>query len=109
MAAWTVSLSESVIDDLKALGRKQARAVLKEATARLSSDPLATRRHLKSLRPNPVAHRELRLFGRYRVLFSVDEAEMTVTIMLVGEKRGNSLYVQGKRFTAHESRSTERG
>lgn len=100
---------ESVIDDLRALGRKQSRAVLKQATARLSSDPRATTRHLKSLRPNPVAHRELRLLGRYRVLFRVDEAEMTVTIVLVGEKRGNSLYVQGKRFTAHESRSTERG
>lgn len=109
MAAWTVSLWESVINDLRALGRKQGRAVLKEATARLSSDPLATTRHLKSLRPNPLAHRQLRLFGRYRVLFNVDEAKMTVTIVLVGEKRGNSLYVQGKRFTAHESRSTERG
>jgi hypothetical protein len=30
-----------------------------------------------------------------------------VTIVLFGEKRGNSLYVQRKRFTAHESRSTE--
>jgi len=109
VAAWTVSLRESVIDDLRALGRKQGRAVLKEATARLSSDPLATTRQLKSLRPNPVVHRELRLFGRYRVLFSIDETEMTITIVLVGEKRGNSLYVQGKRFTAHESRSTERG
>jgi hypothetical protein len=88
---------------------KQGRAVLKEATARLSSDPLATIRHLKSLRSNPVAHRELRLFGRYRVLFSLDETEMTVTIVLIGEKRGNSLYVQGKRFIAHESRSTQRG
>lgn len=107
MAAWTVSLWESVINDLRALGRKQGRAVLKEATARLSSDPLATTRHLKSLRPNPLAHRQLRLFGRYRVLFNVDEAKMTVTIVLVGEKRGNSLYVQGKRFTVHESRSTE--
>ena len=107
MAAWTVSLRKSVIDDLRALGHKQGRTVLKEATARLSSEPLATTRHLKSLRPNPVAHRELRLFGRYRVLFSVDEPEMAVIIVLIGEKRGNSLYVQGKRFTAHESRSTE--
>jgi mRNA-degrading endonuclease RelE of RelBE toxin-antitoxin system len=102
-------LKESVIDDLRALGRKRGRAVLKAATERLSSDPLATTRHLKSLRPNPVAHRQLRLFGRYRVLFTIDEAEATVTIVLVGEKRGNSLYVQGQRFTAHESSSTERG
>ena len=107
MPAWTVTLKQSVIDDLRALGRKQGRAALTVATERLSSDPLATTRHLKSLRPNPVAHRELRLFDRYRVLFTVDEAETTVTIVLVGEKRGNSLYVQGERFTAHESGSTE--
>lgn len=109
MPAWTVALKESVIDDLRALGRKQGRAVLKAAAERRAADPLATTRHLKSLRLNPVAHRELRLFGRYRVLFTVDEAETTVTIVLVGEKRGNSLYVQGERFTAHEGCSTERG
>jgi mRNA-degrading endonuclease RelE of RelBE toxin-antitoxin system len=109
MPAWTVALKESVVEDLRALGRKNGGAVLKAATQRLTFDPLATTRHLKSLRPNPVAHRELRLFGRYRVLFTVDEAETTVTIVLVGEKRGNSPYVQGERFTAHESRSTERG
>ncbi len=54
-----------------------------------------------------MAQRELRLLDRYRVLFTVDEAEAVVTIVLFGEKRGNSLYVQRKRFTAHESRSTE--
>jgi hypothetical protein len=32
VAAWTVSLKESVIHDLRALGRKQGRAVLKAAT-----------------------------------------------------------------------------
>src|ERR1035437_3707069 len=109
MPAWTVELKESVIDALRALGIKQGRAVLKEASARLAENPLAQTRHLKTLRPNLVAERELRLFGRYRVLFTVAEAEATVTIVLVGEKRGNSLYVQGKRITAYESRSTERG
>ena len=64
MPAWTVTLKESVIADLRALGRKQGRAALKAAAERLGADPLATTRHLKSLRPNPVAHRELRLFGR---------------------------------------------
>ncbi|HVA82335.1 MAG TPA: type II toxin-antitoxin system RelE/ParE family toxin [Candidatus Binataceae bacterium] len=107
MPAWKVELKESVVDDLRALGRKQSRAVLTAASQRLAADPLSTTRHLKSLRPNPVAHRELRLFGRYRVLFTIDEAEAIVTIVLVGEKRGNSLYVQGVRFTAHEGRSIE--
>src|ERR1035437_3191303 len=97
------------IDYLQNLGIKQGTAVLKEASTRLAETPLAQTQHLKTLRPNQVAERELRLFGRYRVLFTVAEAEATVTIVLVGEERGSSLYVQGKRITAHESRSTERG
>ena len=107
MPPWTVTLKESAIGDLKFLGHKVGRAVLKAASERLKLDPLASTHHLKSLRTNPVAHRELRLFGRYRVLFKVDEAGKVVTVVLVGEKRGNSLYVQGKRFTAHEDRSAQ--
>ena len=95
-----------MVDDLRAFG-KHSRVLLRTAVARLAENPLAHTRQLKTLRPNPVAQRELRLLGRYRVLFTVDEAEAVVTIVLFGEKRGNSLYVQGKRFTAHESRSTE--
>ena len=42
-----------------------------------------------------------RLFGKYRVLFNVDREEEEVTIILVGEKRGNSLFVRGQEFTVH--------
>ena|SRR5215469_566475 len=107
MPAWTVTVKESVVDDLRALGKQQGRAVLKAAISRLSEDPLARTRNLKTLRPNAIAPSELKLFGRYRVMFAVDAAEATVTILLVGEKRGNSLYVRGKRFTAHESDPAE--
>jgi mRNA-degrading endonuclease RelE of RelBE toxin-antitoxin system len=82
MPAWTVAVKESVVDDLRALGKKQGRAVLKAAISRLSEDPLAQTRNLKTLRPNAIAPRELKLFGRYRVLFSVDAAEATVTILV---------------------------
>ena len=54
-----------------------------------------------------VAQRELRLFGKYRVLFNVDEASKEVMIVLVGEKQGNSLFVQGEEFAGHESDSAE--
>ena len=56
---------------------------------------------MKTLRLNPVAQRELRLFGKYRVLFNVDRESREVTIIMVGEKRGNSLFVRGREFTAH--------
>lgn len=99
--AWTVTLKEPLVDDLRALGRREGRAVSKAAGARLAADPRAETRHLKTLRPNPVAHRELRLFGKYRVLFIVKRAERRVTIVLAGETRGETLLVRGRRFTAH--------
>ena len=105
--SWTVILKESVIDDLRWFGKKDGRLLLKEAEQYLSSDPLLESRNMKTLRPNPVAERELRLFGKYRVLFSVDEEAEEVTIILVGEKRGNSLIVQGEEFTGHESHTAE--
>jgi len=107
MPAWTLELKESVIDDLRALGFKQGRAVLKEASGAFGGKPAGSDAASQNTATEP--ERELRLFGGYRVLFTLAEAEATVTIVLVGEKRGNSLYVQGKRITAHESRSTERG
>ncbi|HUG67834.1 MAG TPA: hypothetical protein VMM76_08780 [Pirellulaceae bacterium] len=105
--SWTVELKESVIDDLRWFGRKDGRRLLNEAEQHLVADPLLESRNMKTLRPNPVAERELRLFGRYRVLFNVNEANEEVTIILVGEKRGNSLFVQGEEFTGHESDPAE--
>jgi hypothetical protein len=56
---------------------------------------------MKTLRPNAVAQRDLRLFGKYRVLFRTDEEAQEVTIVLIGGKRGNALFVQGEEFTEH--------
>jgi mRNA-degrading endonuclease RelE of RelBE toxin-antitoxin system len=105
--SWIIELKESVIDDLLWFGKKEGRMLLKEAEQILTADPLVHARNIKTLRPNPVAERELRLFGKYRVLFNVDEHNERVTIILVGEKRGNSLFVQGEEFTGHESDPAE--
>ena len=104
---WTIKLKESVIDDLTWFGKKDGRLLLKEAEQPLSAEPLLESRNMKTLRPNSVAERELRLFGKYLVLFNVDEENGEVTIILVGEKRGNSLLVQGEEFTGHESDTAE--
>jgi mRNA-degrading endonuclease RelE of RelBE toxin-antitoxin system len=106
--AWKVTLRDSVVDDLRWFGRKDGRRLLKAAREWLQADPLAESKNQKTLRPNPVANRELRLFGKYRVLYNVDEGVHVVNVILVGEKRGNKLIVQGQEFTAHhESDSAE--
>ena len=108
MASWRVAVKRSVVVDLRALGQTTGRAVLENAVERLSQDPISETRNLKTLRPNPVAQRELRVMGKYRILFNIDQATREVTILLAGEKRGDALIVQGERFTAHyEGRSIE--
>ena len=107
MPKWAVALKESVIEDLRSLGRAASRKILNEAGRRLAEDPQAARPNLKTLRPNPIAERELRLYGKYRVLFNVNVAKHEVVIVLAGEKQGNALIVQGRRFTAHEDHLAE--
>jgi mRNA-degrading endonuclease RelE of RelBE toxin-antitoxin system len=101
LMAWSVELKESVLDDLRWFGKKNGRQLLRAALQRLEEDPLAETRQMKTLRPNPIADRELRVFGKYRVLFQVDEPARVVTIVLAGEKRGEALIVQGKEFIEH--------
>src|SRR5262245_44564012 len=100
---WQIVLAESVTNDLRWFGRKEGRKILQEALLRLSSDPREESRNMKTLRENPFAQRELRLFGKFRVLFNVDEDAETVTILTVGEKRGNVLLVQGEDFEEHHN------
>jgi len=99
--AWIVQVKEMAVQHLRAFGKKTGRKVLEKALEHLERDPLAETKSLKTLRPNPVAQRELRLFGKYRVLFSVNEEDQTATIILVGEKVGNRLLVLGQEFSAH--------
>jgi mRNA-degrading endonuclease RelE of RelBE toxin-antitoxin system len=105
--AWTIAVKEAAIEHLRWFGKKTGRKLLEQAIEILEHDPLAETRNLKTLRPNPVADRELRVLGKYRFLFSVDQSEQIVLLILVGEKRGNRLIVMGEEFTAHESNSAE--
>ncbi len=106
MPAWTVEVDDRAVEDLRAIHRKEARLILQAARERLSADPLAETGNMKTLRPNPVAERELRLFGKYRVLFTVNRAERRVLIFVVGEKRGQCLFVRGQGFTHYEDHPT---
>ncbi|HEY2250466.1 MAG TPA: hypothetical protein VGH74_05375 [Planctomycetaceae bacterium] len=99
--AWTVEIKEAAVEHLQWFGKKTGRRLLTTCISRLEQDPLAETKNLKTLRPNPIAQRELRLFGKYRVLFSVDEQNNLATVILVGEKRGDRLLVLGQEFSAH--------
>lgn len=99
--SWVVTIKDSAIEDLRWFGKKMGRLLLESAIDRLRADPEQVSRNMKTLRPNPMAQRELRLFGRFRILFNLDQPRRIATILVVGEKHGNALIVQGKEFIAH--------
>jgi mRNA-degrading endonuclease RelE of RelBE toxin-antitoxin system len=106
--SWTVVVKEAAVEHLRWFGKKTGRSLLRKILKLLSENPLRESKQLKTLRPNPVAQKELRVWGKYRVLFSVNEKKHEVSIILVGEKRGNILLVMGKEFGAHhEGNSAE--
>ena len=100
---WEVALKDSVRDDLRWFSKKDGRLILQAALQLLTKDPLAETKNMKTLRPNPFAQRELRLLGKFRLLFDVDHDNSMVTVLAIGETRGNILLVQGEEFRAHES------
>ena len=71
------------------------RAVIVAAVeTQLSHEPLVETRNRKCLRPNPLAPWELRVRSK-RVFYEVDEPGV-VTVLAIGTKRGNRLYIEGE-------------
>jgi len=60
----------------------------------LSKEPEAETRNRKRLRQNPIAPWELRI-KNVRVFYDVEEPSK-VTILAIGKKRGNRLYIEGQ-------------
>ena len=71
------------------------RAVIVAAVeTQLSHKPLVQTRNRKRLRPNPIAPWELRVRS-IRVFYEVDQPGV-VTVLAIGAKRGNRLYIAGE-------------
>ena len=94
---WRVALSDEALRQFLRL-RKADRAFLKERLRiHLSeADPSQTSRNKFRLRRvSPYAEYELRL-ERWRVFYRIRDDRVEVT--MIGEKRGNTLFVAGEEF-----------
>ena len=63
-------------------------------TCQLSHEPEVETRNRKRLRQNPIAPWELRI-QNIRVFYEVEQVGK-VTILAIGKKRGNRLYIEGQ-------------
>jgi mRNA-degrading endonuclease RelE of RelBE toxin-antitoxin system len=105
---FTINLTVGAEADLQWFVAYARRVILDGIELHLRNQPTTGTRRVKTLRPNAIAGWELRL-GDYRVLYDVDESSRTVTVLVIGEKQGNRLSVQGQEYADHESNRPERG
>ncbi len=82
--------------DLAALRKFDSKTILDQIDAYLKYEPNIETRNRKRLEPNEIADWELRL-GKYRVFYDIEEDIKTVTVLAVGVKIGNQLYIRNEK------------
>ena len=93
--AYRIRFAESVKRPLRQLEARQRVLLLDAIEQQLSHEPTIETRNRKLLRPNPLAPWELRV-GDLRVFYDVVGQEEEVRVLAVGQKRGNSLWIDGE-------------
>ena len=100
--AFDIEYVRSTRGDLSTFDVFVRRQILDSIELHLRHQPTVETSRVKRMRPNPVGLWELRI-GDYRAIYNVDEDLRLVTIKVIGEKRGNNLFVQGREYHDHES------
>jgi len=91
--AYVIEFAESVKGQLRQLKARDRALLFDQIEKQLLHEPMVETRNRKLLRPNPIAHWELRV-GELRVFYEVPEGETAkVRILAIGEKRGNTLWI----------------
>ena len=82
---------------LRSLTARQRSIVFDEVEEQLTHEPKTETRNRKEMCPNPLAAWELRI-GDLRVYYDVTEESQTVTVVAVGVKRGNRVFIGGEEW-----------
>jgi mRNA-degrading endonuclease RelE of RelBE toxin-antitoxin system len=94
-----VELSASAVSALAQMDKVHRKFVLDGIRLHLmDNEPLEiSRNKFPSRRPSPHAEWELRI-EPWRVFYSVSDNGSLVLISMIGEKRGNKLFIEGEEF-----------
>jgi addiction module RelE/StbE family toxin len=92
---YTLKFTEDARRHLDKLSARDRRIVVDAVEDQLESQPLEQTRNRKPLRSSSLATWELRV-GQFRVFYNVEEEEVVVLIVAVGEKSHNKLYIDGE-------------
>ncbi|WNZ26875.1 type II toxin-antitoxin system RelE/ParE family toxin [Leptolyngbya sp. NK1-12] len=92
---FTIEITEEAIEDLEYFDKATRVMILDAIERQLSDQPLQETRNRKPLRPGSQFNWELRI-GSYRVFYDVIEAIVVVSVVAVGYKDRNKLYIRNQ-------------
>jgi len=95
MAEFQIEVTDEARADLLSYAAFERKTLLAEVRTQLSHQPVVPTKNRKPLRTNPMAPWELRV-GRFRVFYEADETSRIVTILAVGHKVHNRLFLRGE-------------
>ena len=94
---FALDITEDAIADVQLFRKYERQRIFDGIEAQLSQQPDLETRNRKLLRPNALAEWELRL-DPFRVFYNVDVANQSVTILAIGKKQGERLYIRGVEY-----------
>lgn len=88
-------MTEDANEDLSYYRAFERKVIIDEIAVQLRDQPAIETYNRKRLRANPIAQWELRI-GKFRVFYEIDVDAQLVTIVAIGHKEHNVLYIRGK-------------
>jgi mRNA-degrading endonuclease RelE of RelBE toxin-antitoxin system len=95
MPIYQIELTEDATSDLAWYRAFERKIILSQIRQELEQEPLTETRNRKRLRDNPIAPWELRI-GKYRVFYYVPEETTVVSVVAIGHKEHNLLFIRGQ-------------
>ena len=95
MESFRIDVTEETKVDLSYYTAFERKIIVSEIREQLTHQPHVETRNRKPLRDNPLASWELRV-GKYRVFYKVDEMARAVSLVSIGHKEHNVLWIRGK-------------
>lgn len=93
---YDIAYSTEALVDLETFKKHEQNVIVDAIEKQLRYEPTSETRNRKQLRANPIATWELRI-DNFRVFYDVDELVKIVDIQRIGEKRGNQVFLRGRK------------
>ncbi|WP_129627525.1 type II toxin-antitoxin system RelE family toxin [Candidatus Oscillochloris fontis] len=94
---YTIAFTASAREDIRWFRKYDQQRIIAAIERQLGDEPDVPTQQRKYLRPNQLARWELRA-GSYRIFYDVLVEDTVVSILAVGYKEGNTLYIRGKEY-----------